>query len=400
MEYIKGRPYFCFSDSQIKQYPYLKKDLNCEVLIIGGGIDGAIANFYLSQKYDVVLVDKGRLGYACTSCATALLEYQLDEFAKDLKKYLNKQEVVMAYQMGLNAIQKIKKFIAKYGNFCNFNLRPTFLFTNSCWSVKNMVSEFEFRKNNGFDCELFTSKNNPFSFPIKCGIYCKNGGGEFNPYLFEKQMIENSSNQNNIYENTHIIQLIKQKDGYIAITNFGEKIYCKKVIIATGFNWELIHKEDLCERFVSYSIVTEPLKDFSWYNKALIHDESEPYHYMRLLDDGRIIFGGEDTKFKQKLISEKKANKKYNQLTKDLIKLFPELKNINIDYKFCGAFGTTNNNLGLIGESVIDKDILLFISCGANGIINAMAGIEVIDDILSGNQNKLQKIFSPKRKNV
>ena len=400
MEYIKGRPYFCFSDSQIKQYPYLKKDLSCEVLIIGGGIDGAIANFYLSQKYDVVLVDKGRLGYACTSCATALLEYQLDEFAKDLKKYLNKQEVVMAYQMGLNAIQKIKKFIAKYGNFCNFNLRPTFLFTNSCWSVKNMVSEFEFRKNNGFDCELFTSKNNPFSFPIKCGIYCKNGGGEFNPYLFEKQMIENSSNQNNIYENTHIIQLIKQKDGYIAITNFGEKIYCKKVIVATGFNWELIHKEDLCERFVSYSIVTEPLKDFSWYNKALIHDESEPYHYMRLLDDGRIIFGGEDTKFKQKLISEKKANKKYNQLTKDLIKLFPELKNINIDYKFCGAFGTTNNNLGLIGESTIDKDILLFISCGANGIINAMAGIEVIDDILSGNQNKLQKIFSPKRKNV
>ena len=61
----------------------MKKDLNCDILIIGGGVDGAVANFYLSQKYDVALVDKGRLGYACTDCATALLEYQFDECEKD-----------------------------------------------------------------------------------------------------------------------------------------------------------------------------------------------------------------------------------------------------------------------------------------------------------------------------
>ena len=83
MEYIKGKPYFCFGKNKIKQYNYLKKDLNCDILIIGGGVDGAVANFYLSQKYDVALVDKGRLGYACTDCATALLEYQFDECEKD-----------------------------------------------------------------------------------------------------------------------------------------------------------------------------------------------------------------------------------------------------------------------------------------------------------------------------
>ena len=74
MEYVKGTPYFCNSEEKIKEYPYVNKDLHCKILIIGGGIDGAIANFYLSKKYDVVLVYKGRLGYDCTSCATALLE--------------------------------------------------------------------------------------------------------------------------------------------------------------------------------------------------------------------------------------------------------------------------------------------------------------------------------------
>lgn len=87
MEYVKGKPYFTDCKSRIKQYPYLNDDKYCDILIIGGGIDGAIANYYLSQKYDVVLVDKGRLGFGCTSCATALLEYQLDDFASDLKPY-------------------------------------------------------------------------------------------------------------------------------------------------------------------------------------------------------------------------------------------------------------------------------------------------------------------------
>lgn len=58
MEYVKGRPYFCDVKDRIKQYPYVDKDISTDVLIIGGGIDGAIANFYLSQKFECCLVDK------------------------------------------------------------------------------------------------------------------------------------------------------------------------------------------------------------------------------------------------------------------------------------------------------------------------------------------------------
>ncbi len=399
MEYVKGKPYFCYKVAKIKQYRYLENDINCDLLIIGGGIDGAIANFFLSKKYKVVLVDKGRFGMACTSCATALLEYQLDDFAKDLQKYMIEEEIVLAYNMGQGAIKKIEDFINIYGNNCNFACRPTFLYTNSLFSVRKIKDEYAFRAKHGFECKLYDDKNNPFPFPIKCGIFAENGGCEFNPYLFTKMMIENSSNQDRIYENTAITKLEKTKDGYIAITNFGEKIFCKKLLIATGFNWEVLGKSKLCERFITYSIVTSPIKNFSWKDKALIHDVVSPYHYLRSLPDGRIIFGGEDSSFKEKPINERKSNKKYDKLEKDLFKLFPEIRNkVKVDYKFCGCFGTTLNNLALIGESEIDNNILLFISCGANGIINAMAGVKVIEDIIEDKYNPLIKLFSPKRK--
>ncbi|MGN0961906.1 MAG: FAD-dependent oxidoreductase, partial [Christensenellales bacterium] len=155
MEYIKGNPYFCFADSPMKGYSYLNKDIKCDILIVGGGIDGAIANYYLSQEYDVVLVDKSRFGYACTACATALLEYQLDEFASDLLKVMPKEEIVKAYKMGLKSLSRIEKFIKKYGNECQFSRRPTFLYTNKKINVADLEEEYKFRQENGFDCKLY-----------------------------------------------------------------------------------------------------------------------------------------------------------------------------------------------------------------------------------------------------
>ena len=51
MEYVKGQPYFCQVKEQIKKYTYLNEDLDCDILIVGGGIDGAIFNYYLSQDF-------------------------------------------------------------------------------------------------------------------------------------------------------------------------------------------------------------------------------------------------------------------------------------------------------------------------------------------------------------
>lgn len=94
MKLLKGNPYFCNVDEKIKDYPYLNKDINCEILIVGGGINGIILNNFLCEKKNVVLVDKGRLAFICTSCATALLEYQLDDFAEDLKNILTEEQIV------------------------------------------------------------------------------------------------------------------------------------------------------------------------------------------------------------------------------------------------------------------------------------------------------------------
>lgn len=181
-----------------------------------------------------------RFGRCCTSCATVLLEYQLDEYAQDLLKYMSSEDVVLAYKMGLDGISLIEQFIADNGNYCNFRKLPSFMYTDSIFGVKQLEKEHEFRINNGFKSQLYNSQNNPFPFGIKAGIYNQDGGAEFNPYLFTKQMIESVKNQDKLYENSKIINFVDNGSYIEAYTNFGNKIVCKKIVLATGFNFLLM----------------------------------------------------------------------------------------------------------------------------------------------------------------
>lgn len=395
MEYVQGKPYFyCNNKNKISQFPYLNKDINCDILIVGAGVNGAILNYYLSFKYNVVLVDKGRIGASCTSCATALLEYQLDDFANDIAG-LSEEEVVDVYSMGLYSINKIKKFVEKHGNYCNFATRPTLLYSTK--KDKNIIKEYEFRKKHNFKCELIT-ENNSLPFPVDTGIYCEDGGCEFDPYLFTKQMIDASSNQQNTYENTCVVDLTRINDKWVCTTSYGQTITYKYVIISTGFQWDWLG-EDLCERFLTYTIVTNPQPKIAWKDNALVQDSSEPYHYMRKLPDDRIIFGGDDESWNINK-DNKNCDKKYNKLLDELKEMFVDFKDeIKVDYSFCGAFASTNNNLGVVGKTE-KENLLYFFSCGANGIINAMYAVEIIDDIIQGKENKLAHLFSPLRKNL
>ena len=395
MEFLSGERYFYSINKKLKKYSYLNKNINCDILIIGGGINGAILNYHLSKKYDVVLVEKSRIGANLTSMATALLEYQLDSFKTDLESKLTTDEIVSCYKLGLNSIDKIEKIVKKLKNTCHFNKRPTLIFSNSEKDKKEMYEEYLFRKNNGFDCEFITKEKNPFNFELNSGILCNNGGAEFDPYLFTKMMIQNSNNQNRIFENTEIIEINKCTNGYICKCKYGETIFCREVVLATGFDFGLTNA-NICTRFISYSIVTNKLKEITIQNNTLIQDFISPYHYLRKLPDERLIFGGEDTKIKDK-IDVKKANDKYQNLLKILQNMFPNFKEkIKIEYCFCGAFGMTENNMGLIGR---DKNgIINFLSCGANGIINAFKGVEIVENLLKNIPTKIyENIFSPLR---
>jgi len=59
IQYVQGKPLFTYINKDKKQYPYLTENIETEVCIIGGGVTGAIASYYLSKNnIKIVLLEK------------------------------------------------------------------------------------------------------------------------------------------------------------------------------------------------------------------------------------------------------------------------------------------------------------------------------------------------------
>ncbi len=121
-------------------YPYLTEDKSCDILIIGGGIAGAISAYYQAkQGYKVIIVEKNLIGFNSTLENIGAV-YSKPDFQNYVKKSQNEikrlNELISCAQKDLiEIIEEVSKEESelKYSecNFLNFSQRASGRFTLS-----------------------------------------------------------------------------------------------------------------------------------------------------------------------------------------------------------------------------------------------------------------------------
>ena len=400
IQYVQGNPLFTYINKEKKQYPYLTENIETDVCIIGGGVTGSIASYYFSKNnVKNVVVEKKRIAHLSTSVTTSLLQYELDDNLSDLTEYTTLENGLKSYKLDIKALNEIEKFINEYGNQCDYIKRDTLLYTSKKDDINSIKIEYDFRKENGFDVEYIYENNNRYSLDLKAGIISKNGGAEIDPYKFTNQLLDVScSMRGKVYENTEVVDLIYYDDYVDVITEYGYKIKAKKVIVATGYNTKLFTDRNFGTKTTTFNIVTKPVSNFNgWEDKILIRDNCDPYNYLRTTVDNRIIIGGEDVEFIPDIFNEELANKKYDILENRLKSMFKDIKDIEIEFKYCGTFASTPDNLGFIGPDKKHNNLWYLLGYGANGIIFAILGAMMLTDLYNGVENENMKLFKVDR---
>ena len=153
------------------------------------------------------------------------------------------------------------------------------------------------------------------------------------------------------------------------------------------------------EIFTNFIQPPLPHKYRSWSNKVLIRDNKDPYNYYRTTKDNRIIAGGEDVNFIPDINNEDNGKEKYAILEQRLKKMFPFIENIEAQYKYCGAFASTNDNLGFLGKDPEKPQLWYCLGYGANGILFAILGGVMLSELYCGNYNEDLELFRVDRFN-
>ena len=400
LQNVHGDPIFTKINKHKKQYEYLTKDIDTEVIIVGGGVTGSIVGYYFSKaNIGAVILEKERIAHGSTSITTSLLQYELDSNARELEEYTTLDNVITSYKLGLKALDEIEEFIKEYVNKCKYEKKDTLLYTSKECEVKEMKEEYEIRKNAGIDVKYISEENNPFSLDLKAGVYGVNAGAQLDPYEYTHQLLDVSCNMGlKVYENTEVMDIAYGKDKVEITTSFGYKVKAKKVIIATGYNTQRFTKRNFGVKTVTYNIATKSVKSFDgWFNKVLIRDNCDPYNYFRTTYDNRIIAGGEDVDFYTNIENEKLAKEKYSILLNRIKNMFPNIKDIEIDYEYCGGFISSQDNLGYIGEDPNHKNLWFCLGYGANGILFAILGGMMLSKLYKNEIDENLKLFKVDR---
>ncbi|MEG2538250.1 MAG: FAD-dependent oxidoreductase [Clostridium sp.] len=398
-QYVKGDSIFNRINPCIKQYPYLTTNITTDVIIVGGGVTGALLSYYFGKNgISSVVLEGGRVAHGSTGVTTSLLQYELDSNAGELSQYTSIDNVIKSYNLGIKALDEIHEFVRSYGNSFDYTPSSNLLYTSNKSDAKEIINEYEFRRSHSLPVELITPDNNPFSFHVEAGVIAKDGGIQIDPYKYTHALLNASTSLGGkVFENSQVVKVEYTEDGVIAHTVYDYMVSGKKIIVATGFNTSLFTDRVFGIKTTTFNIATYPINELDELYKGLnIRDNKDPYNYIRSTVDNRLIIGGEDINFFPDINNEDLCTKKYGILEQRLKDLFPDY-NIDIEYRYCGAFASTQDNLGFIGPDPKHKNLWYCLGYGANGILFAILGSMMLTSLYKGETPEYMDLFRVNR---
>lgn len=400
MDLKSGFPYWLIKNGLLYNYPTLEDSLEAEVVVLGGGISGALSAYYLTEAgIDCVVVDARSIGLGSTCASTSLLQYEIDVPLCKLQKMIGYKNAVRSYQLCADAINKLEEISTKIG-FDKFEYKKSLYYAAGKKDVPFLKEEYKIRKENNFDVTLLDNKDikDQFNFKSPAAIISKLGA-QTDAYAFTHALHQhNLKKGTKVFDRVNIIKIHHDKDEVILKTENKQTIKTKKLVYATGYEAVNFINKKIVDLQSTYAIISEryDTDNFAWQDEVLIWNTDEPYLYMRTTKDRRIIIGGRDEKFYNPEKRDKLLDQKSNKLEEDFKKIFPEIA-FKKEYKWTGTFGSTKDGLPYIGPYASLPNSFFSLGFGGNGITFSQIAAEINRDLIMGKKNDDVELFKFER---
>ena len=396
MDLRSGTAFWPTKEGLLANYPRLEQDLQCDVLIIGGGITGALIGYLLVKEgINVITVDRRNVASGSTSASTALLQYEIDTPLIDLTTMVGKEHAERAYRLCYEAIDKMGVLTRELNDDCGYKKVPSLYYASNKRDVNSLKDEYQARKMMGLDLDFWDSQtlHEHFGISAPAALYSKDAA-QVNPYRLTHKLLEASQKLGaRIFDQNEIAELESGLWGVKAVTAEDYTILANRVVFATGYETQNYLKTKVVDLKSSYAIVSEPLERFEgWFEQALVWESARPYTYARTTEDKRAMIGGEDIPFRNVNARDALLARKTVKLEGKFKELFPSIP-FKTAYSWTGTFGETKDGLAYIGETEEYPRAYFALGYGGNGITYSMIGAEIIRDLFMGKENTDRYVF-------
>lgn len=400
MNLKSGLPYALIKNGLVAEYPKLLSNKKTDVVIMGGGISGALTAYHLISKgISCIVVDARSIGLGSSCASTSLLQYEIDIPLHKLAHQIGEAKATRCYKLCEQSIEKLFT-VAKTIAFTDIEHKKSFYYAAVKKDTAMLQEEFNMRKNAGFEVR-WLNENDVFK---KSGLNApaailSKSGAQTNAYMFTHALHQYSISKGvEVFDRTEITSIEHTTKGVALKTKEGFTLHSKKLVYAVGYEVVKYIKKPIVQLQTTYAVISEPLslKRPYWADDMLLWNTANPYLYLRTTTDNRILIGGRDDNFYSPVIREERLASKSKALVKDFKKLFPEIPFV-AEFKWAGAFGSTKDALPFIGPYDKLPNSYFALGFGGNGITFSLIAAEMMVAHFTGKKNPDAGLFSFER---
>jgi glycine/D-amino acid oxidase-like deaminating enzyme len=388
-------PYWLIRDGYLSDYPPLRRDLRTDVLIVGGGITGALIGYRLALGgVDVAIVDRRHIGFGSTSASTCFLQYEIDVPLFELSRRIGVKDASRAYRLCADAIDDLASICDGITCAAEFRRQPSLWFASSARDVASTLEpEFAARRDAGFDVRLLDRDEvrAQFGFDAPAGLLSA-VGASCDPFrLTDGLMRAIRRRGGNVYDQTTVEGWTAGPRRVEAVTREGFRISAKHLVVAAGYESQRWLDRKVTRFLSTYAIATKPIAEADCPRSALLWETRRPYLYLRATEDHRLLAGGRDVAFSDGRRRDRLIGAKGRALVSDLRKLFPSI-DIALDFAWAGTFAETRDGLPYIGNAE-SRRVHFALGYGGNGITFSCVAADLIAAAVAGRKHPDRQIF-------
>mgnify|MGYP001028699191 CR=1 FL=1 len=397
MKLKSSEPFWLIKNGLLHSYPSLRHNAVAEVLIIGGGITGSlIAHQCIKEGYETVLVDRREVANGSTSATTSMLQYEIDVPLYELSGKIGEKGALESYRACCRSINDLSEISREVHSGCEFKKKDSLYFAALKKDRDRLKKEYEARRKAGFSVRWLEEDDVRERYGLQNAFGGILSGQAASADAFRlTHDILNYNHQKGlaVYDKTEIREVSYKPGGVTAVTADGHTIRARKIIYCNGFESTGIVREKFVKLISTYAVAGEQNDHLHpELANVLIWNTGNPYTYMRVTDDSRLLIGGEDEDFVNTAKRDALLGKKQLKLEKRVQRMMPEL-DFRTDFAWAGTFGETKDGLPVIGKHRDFPSAYFVLGFGGNGITFSVTGMQMVSAMLKNKKHPLEEYF-------
>ncbi|MEM8877627.1 MAG: FAD-binding oxidoreductase [Pseudomonadota bacterium] len=381
--------YYAATADAVPSHPQLEGSEKADICILGGGFCGLSAALHLAERgYDVALLEANRIGWGASGRNGGQIHSGQRKPIDELEAIVGADDARTMWQLGEDAKALVRSLAEKHGIACDLRSglidaahKPQFVAEYRDY-VDLLQSRYGYDKVRFLDTTEIRSKVGSEDYH---GGLLDEGAGHLNPLKFAHGIGSTASKAGaRIFERSKVVAVTEEASGVRVQTAFGAVAANSVLYCGNGY---LAGIEPALEARVlplnNYIAVTEPLgrgRAASLIRDGeCVADSRFVINYFRLTPDDRLLFGGGET------YGERFPRDIAGFVRRPMLKIFPQLADVSIDYAWGGTLGITMKRLPVFRRVGRHG----FAACGFSGqgvAIAPLAGqilAEAVDGTLS-----------------